>query len=94
MLLEAVLGEERRGEVELQVGRPVAAVGAGEDERLADARGEWAAAPEQELGGGRRLLAVEQGMADRRLPDPDDVGVVLEVGADARELDARLDVGL
>ena len=45
VLLEAVVGEVRGREVELQVGRPVAAVGAREEERLGDRRGERAAAP-------------------------------------------------
>ncbi len=71
--------------MELEVGGTVAAVGSGEQERLRDGRGERAAAPEQEVQQRGRLLGVGEGGADRRVPDPDDVGVVLEVRADRRQ---------
>ncbi len=79
--------------MELQVGRPGAAVGAGEQERLGDRRGQRPAPPQQPVEQRARLLAVGERAADRRLPDADAEGVVLEVGADPGKLDRGLDPG-
>ena len=79
--------------MELDVGRAVVAVGAGEQEGLGDGRGERAATAEQEVEQGRRLLGVGKRGTDRRVPDPDHVGVILEIGADRGQRDPRLDAG-
>ena len=70
--------------MELEVGRAVAAVGAGEEECLADGRRERAAPPREEVEQRGGLLGVGERTADRRVPDPDLERMVLEVRADRR----------
>ena len=86
VLLEPVIGEVGGGEVELEVGRPVAAVGAGEEERPrrpVDVSGPRRRSRKSTRAAGFSASASEPPIGD--VPDPDHGRVVLEVRADGRE---------
>ena len=89
VLARAVVGEVRRREVELHVGRRQARAGAHERERLGDRRGQRPGLLEEPLEQVLGLLGVGERAAARQVPDAEQVRVVLEVLPDARKVDLQ-----